>query len=44
MGEPSPPELRLLFAAYELHVRNITSRAAADKAIRKEFLRIIGLL
>src|SRR6266404_7417140 len=42
-GEPSPPEL-LFFAAYELHARNVTNRPAADKAIRKEFLRIIGRL
>src|SRR6266446_208070 len=41
-GEVPPPELR--FAAYELHARNVTSTLAADKVVRKEFLRIIGRL
>jgi hypothetical protein len=40
MGELSPPELR--FAAYELHAKNVISRPATDRGIRKEFLRIIG--
>jgi hypothetical protein len=42
MGEPSSPELLLLFAAYELHSRDVVSRPAAIKGIRKEFLRITG--
>jgi hypothetical protein len=42
MGEPSSPELRLLFAAYELVARNVISRPAADKPMRTEFLRITG--
>src|SRR5215475_2943021 len=42
--EPSPPELLLLFAAFELGAKNVISRLAAGKAIRKEFLRFIGPL
>jgi hypothetical protein len=42
MDEASLPELRLLFAAYELHARSAISRPAADKAIGKEILRITG--
>src|SRR5436190_5439087 len=44
MGELSPPELRLLFAAYELHARTAISRPATNKVIRGKFLRITGRL
>src|SRR6476620_8649995 len=37
-------ELSLLFAAYELHARNVVSRPVPNKGIRKKFLRIIGRL
>src|SRR6476660_102102 len=37
-------ELSLLFAAYELHARNVVSRPAPNRAIRKKFLRITGRL
>jgi hypothetical protein len=40
IGELSPPELR--FAAYELQARKVITTLAADKGIRKEFLRITG--
>src|SRR5690242_5543875 len=41
-GEPLSPELRLLFAAYALVAKNVTSRPATDKPIGNEFLRITG--
>src|SRR6476660_7308672 len=44
MGELPPPELLLLFAAYELYARNVVSRPAPNKGIRKKFLRITGCL
>src|SRR5207253_2961160 len=43
-GELSPPELLLLLAACEADDRPVINRPAANKAIPKKFLRIIGRL